>query len=91
MFYDKEWMSVVYPIQNSLVIFIGHTVRRCDFSAYYVIGGGVKAAILQDNVAATNGIIHYINRVLGVPYRTMFDIVRNETELQYDFFGFFTT
>ncbi|KAH7728775.1 fasciclin domain protein [Aphelenchoides avenae] len=49
---------------------------------YYVVGGGVKAAIQMDNIAATNGIIHYIDRVLGVPYQSLWEILRNETELQ---------
>lgn len=49
---------------------------------YYVIGGGVKTAIQQDNVAATNGIIHYIDRVLGVPYQSLWEIIKNETRLQ---------
>ncbi|KAI6182891.1 hypothetical protein M3Y97_00429300 [Aphelenchoides bicaudatus] len=49
---------------------------------YYVIGGGVKTAIQMDNIAATNGIIHYIDRVLGVPYQSMWEIIRNETRLQ---------
>uniref|UniRef100_A0A9J2PJU8 FAS1 domain-containing protein n=2 Tax=Ascaris TaxID=6251 RepID=A0A9J2PJU8_ASCLU len=49
---------------------------------YYVIGGGIRTAIIQDNVAATNGIVHYIDRVLGVPYQSMFEIIRNESKLQ---------
>ncbi|KFD57936.1 hypothetical protein M514_01169 [Trichuris suis] len=48
---------------------------------YYVIGGGVKAAIWQEDVSAINGIIHYIDRVLGVPYQHMFDIVKNDSRL----------
>lgn len=51
--------------------------------AYYVIGGGIKTAIFQDNVAATNGIVHYIQRVLGVPYQSLWEILRNESRLQY--------
>lgn len=51
-------------------------------SAYYVVGGGIRAAIIQDNVAATNGIVHYIERVLGVPYQSLFEILRNESRLQ---------
>lgn len=51
--------------------------------AYYVIGGGVKTAIMQENVAATNGIIHYIERVLGVPYQSLWEILKNETRLQW--------
>ncbi|VDM43514.1 unnamed protein product, partial [Toxocara canis] len=49
---------------------------------YYVIGGGIRTAIIQDNVAATNGIVHYIDRVLGVPYQSLFEIIRNESRLQ---------
>ncbi|PIO55559.1 hypothetical protein TELCIR_23053, partial [Teladorsagia circumcincta] len=49
---------------------------------YYVIGGGIKTSIFQDNVAATNGIVHYIERVLGVPYQSLWEILRNETRLQ---------
>ena len=51
--------------------------------AYYVIGGGIKTAIMMENVACTNGIIHYIERVLGVPYQSLWEILRNETKLQY--------
>uniref|UniRef100_A0A0N5BW28 Fasciclin-1 n=1 Tax=Strongyloides papillosus TaxID=174720 RepID=A0A0N5BW28_STREA len=49
---------------------------------YYVIGGGIKAAILMENVASTNGIIHYIDTVLGVPSQSLYEILRNETRLQ---------
>ncbi len=66
------------PLNSTLS---SHALVLC--SAYYVIGGGVKAAILQENVAATNGIVHYIDRVLGVPYQTMFEVIRNESQLQY--------
>ncbi|VDP11825.1 unnamed protein product [Soboliphyme baturini] len=54
---------------------------------YYVIGGGVTASIWQEDVAAVNGIIHYIDRVLGVPYQNMYDIMRNETGLKTTFYG----
>lgn len=53
------------------------------FAAYYVIGGGVRAAIMMDNVAAVNGIVHYIDRVLGVPYKTLYEIMRNDSRLQW--------
>ncbi|VDK82185.1 unnamed protein product [Litomosoides sigmodontis] len=49
---------------------------------YYVTGGGVRAAIIMDNVAAVNGIVHYIDRVLGVPYETLYEVMRNDTRLQ---------
>jgi hypothetical protein len=34
-------------------------------------GGGVNASILQSDIAATNGFVHIIDRVLGVPYTTV--------------------
>jgi hypothetical protein len=36
---------------------------------YYVNGGGIWTAIQMEDVTAVNGIIHYIDRVLGVPYQ----------------------
>ncbi|CAJ0961491.1 unnamed protein product, partial [Mesorhabditis belari] len=52
---------------------------------YYVIGGGIRTAIIQDNVAATNGIIHYVERVLGVPYQSLWEILKNESDCQVSF------
>ncbi|CAG9538217.1 unnamed protein product [Cercopithifilaria johnstoni] len=49
---------------------------------YYVIGGGVRAAIMMDNVAAVNGIVNYIDRVLGVPYQTLYEVMQNDSRLQ---------
>lgn len=42
-------------------------------STLSVEGGGVNATVIQANIAATNGIIHIIDRVLGVPYTTVLD------------------
>jgi len=36
-----------------------------------VEGGGVNATVVQPNIAATNGIVHIIDRVLGIPYSTV--------------------
>lgn len=36
-----------------------------------VEGGGVNATVLQADVAQTNGYVHIIDRVLGVPYTTV--------------------
>lgn len=57
-------------------------ILKSNLSAYYVIGGGIKTAFQMENIAATNGIIHYIDRVLGVPYQSLWEILRNETRLQ---------
>ncbi|KAK9512077.1 hypothetical protein O3M35_000586 [Rhynocoris fuscipes] len=36
-----------------------------------VEGGGVNATVLQPDIAATNGIVHIIDRVLGIPFMTV--------------------
>ncbi|XP_071646329.1 fasciclin-1 isoform X3 [Temnothorax longispinosus] len=46
-----------------------------------VEGGGVNATIITPNIAATNGIIHIIDRVLGVPYTTVLDKLRTDPML----------
>ncbi|XP_017776262.1 PREDICTED: fasciclin-1 isoform X2 [Nicrophorus vespilloides] len=43
-----------------------------------VEGGGVNATVIQSDLAATNGIIHIIDRVLGVPYSTVLDKLRTD-------------
>ncbi|RZF46663.1 hypothetical protein LSTR_LSTR002526 [Laodelphax striatellus] len=36
-----------------------------------VEGGGVNATVIQPDIAAINGIVHIIDRVLGVPFTTV--------------------
>ncbi|KAG5879902.1 hypothetical protein JTB14_024050 [Gonioctena quinquepunctata] len=47
-----------------------------------VEGGGVNATVIQADLAATNGIIHVIDRVLGVPYSTVLDKLRTDPMLK---------
>ncbi|XP_011341884.1 fasciclin-1 isoform X3 [Ooceraea biroi] len=46
-----------------------------------VEGGGVNATIITANIAATNGVIHIIDRLLGVPYTTVFEKLRTDPML----------
>ncbi|XP_011502138.1 PREDICTED: fasciclin-1 [Ceratosolen solmsi marchali] len=46
-----------------------------------VEGGGVNATIITANIGATNGIIHIIDRVLGVPYTTLLDKLKTDPTL----------
>ncbi|XP_076766387.1 fasciclin 1 Fas1 domain-containing isoform X2 [Xylocopa sonorina] len=43
-----------------------------------VEGGGVNATVITADIAATNGLIHIIDRVLGVPYTTVLDKLRTD-------------
>ncbi|XP_031332594.1 fasciclin-1 isoform X4 [Photinus pyralis] len=56
-----------------------------DDSVLTVEGGGVNATVIQANIAATNGIIHIIDRVLGVPYTTVYDKLQQDPMLNETF------
>lgn len=47
-----------------------------------VEGGGVNATVIQPDLAAKNGIIHVIDRVLGIPYTTVLDKLRSDPMLR---------
>jgi len=46
-----------------------------------VEGGGVNATALQPDIGATNGIIHIIDRVLGMPFQNIHDKLKSDPEL----------
>lgn len=47
-----------------------------------VEGGGVNATVVTANIAATNGLIHIIDRVLGVPYTTVLEKLKTDPMLK---------
>ncbi|XP_066259220.1 fasciclin-1 isoform X4 [Euwallacea similis] len=47
-----------------------------------VEGGGVNATVIQPDLAAKNGIIHIIDRVLGIPYSTVLEKVSTDPMLR---------
>lgn len=51
-----------------------------------VEGGGVNATVLQADLAATNGIVHVIDRVLGVPYSTVLDKLESDPMLNLTYY-----
>ncbi|XP_066589755.1 fasciclin-1 isoform X2 [Prorops nasuta] len=51
-----------------------------------VEGGGVNATVITANIAATNGYVHIIDRVLGVPYTTVLDKLRTDPMLNSTYF-----
>jgi len=44
----------------------------------FVEGGGVRAQVVEENVGASNGVIHGIDRVLGVPTETVLDLLSTD-------------
>lgn len=49
-------------------------------------GGGVNATVTQTNIAATNGFVHIIDRVLGIPYTTVFEKMKTDPMLKWENF-----
>jgi fasciclin 1 len=45
-----------------------NVVNRGENKTITVEGGGVNATVIQSDIAATNGFVHIIDHVLGVPY-----------------------
>lgn len=48
-----------------------------------VEGGGVNATIIESDVASTNGYVHIIDKVLGVPYTTVLGKLESDPMLRY--------
>ena len=45
-------------------------------------GGGVNSSITTPNIAAKNGYIHIIDRILGVPSQTVLEKLRSDPMLR---------
>jgi uncharacterized surface protein with fasciclin (FAS1) repeats len=50
-----------------------------------VEGGGVNATAIQADIGATNGIIHIIDRVLGMPFQNIYDKLRTDPQLSFSY------
>lgn len=45
-------------------------------------GAGVNATITTPNIAAENGVIHIINRILGIPSQTVYEKLASDPMLR---------
>jgi uncharacterized surface protein with fasciclin (FAS1) repeats len=50
-----------------------------------VEGGGVNATAVQADIGATNGIIHIIDRVLGMPFQNIYDKLKSDPQLSFSY------
>nr|CAD2149783.1 unnamed protein product [Meloidogyne enterolobii] len=71
--------TIIATVDNMRHLYFSKTEWPKNNITYYVIGGGIRTAIQMEDVTATNGIIHYIDRVLGVPYQSLWEVLLNET------------
>lgn len=61
------------PTVNNRTFLYFNIKEENDEEIITVEGGGVNATVLQADVAQTNGYVHIIDKVLGVPYTTVLE------------------
>ncbi|XP_036141250.1 fasciclin-1-like isoform X2 [Monomorium pharaonis] len=79
----KHWYLVGEPtaIYNKKLYF-DVVERSREIQTFTVEGGGRNATIIIPNIAVTNGIVHIIDRVLGVPYTNVLEKLRTYPALE---------
>ncbi|XP_049820790.1 fasciclin-1 isoform X2 [Aethina tumida] len=94
---QKPLMVVDSTVKDLLEVFQARTLSRGKNLYFNVVdhgnnrtmtveGGGVNATVIQADLAATNGIIHIIDRVLGVPCTTILDKLRTDPMLNLTYY-----
>ena len=53
-----------------------------DTQVLTVEGGGVNSTAVQADIGATNGVIHVVDKVLGVPFQTVFKKLRDDFDMK---------
>lgn len=79
----RRWLQI-FQVQTAAerkklyfnVIKHGHNITLT------VEGGGVNATVIEPNIAATDGYVHIIDRVLGVPYTNVKEKLQSDPMLK---------
>nr|XP_036217251.1 fasciclin-1 isoform X4 [Bactrocera oleae] len=69
---NKNIIAQVPTVNNRTFLYF-NIKEENDEEIITVEGGGVNATVLQADVAQTNGYVHIIDKVLGVPYTTVLE------------------
>ena len=59
-----------------------NVLNQGDEKTITVEGSGVNATIIQSDIAATNGFVHIIDHVLGVPYTSVLEKLQSDPMLK---------
>lgn len=68
--------------KRNLYFRLGGDEKKPKFT---VEGGAVNATVIQADIATTNGMIHVIDRVLGMPFQNLFDKLKTDPELTFTY------
>ena len=60
-----------------------HNSRYALSSDMTVWGRGVNASVVESDIGTVNGVIHIIDRVLGVPYMTIGQYMESDPDMRY--------
>lgn len=81
MFFTSQIVQVPTNADKKFLYF--NVVNRGDNNKTITVeGGGVNATVLQSDIAATNGFVHIIDHVLGIPYTTVFEKLNTDPMLK---------
>lgn len=70
--------QTVPTLQDRRSLFFNVCTRPDQNQTLTVEGGGVNATIIHSDIAATNGYVHIIDHVLGVPYASVLEKLRKD-------------
>lgn len=53
-----------------------------DMEVLTVEGGGVNSTAIQADIGATNGVAHVVDKILGIPFQTVYEKVKDDFDLR---------
>ena len=60
-----------------------HNSRYSLTNDMTVWGRGVNASVVESDIGTVNGVVHIIDRVLGVPYMTIGEYMESDPDMRY--------
>lgn len=70
------------PTADGRNLFFNIATNQLGNQTVTVEGAGVNATIIQPDISQINGYVHIIDRVLGVPYATVFKKLETDPMLR---------
>lgn len=78
---SRQILQVPTNVDKKFLYF--NVVNRDDNNKTITVeGGGVNATIVQSDIAATNGFVHIIDHVLGIPYTSVQEKLKTDPMLK---------
>lgn len=81
MTFSSQIVQVPTNVDKKFLYF--NVLNRDDINKTITVeGGGVNATIVQSDIAATNGFVHIIDHVLGIPYTSVLEKLKTDPMLK---------